>query len=86
MKPIALAAPAVALALLAACSPAPEPGPQPPLVSETLASAAPAPTPVLDEQPAGARAPDDATPRRRGGGAFGIGIRPTGSTATGITP
>jgi hypothetical protein len=26
------------------------------------------------------------TPHRRGGGAFGVGIRPTGSSANGISP
>ena len=80
MKPIALPPPAVALAVLAACSPAPEPAPQPPLVQRDAGQRAG----TARRRPADG--PRDAAPPRRGGGAFGIGIRPTGSTATGITP
>jgi hypothetical protein len=88
MKPLRLAtAGAAALALLAACMPAQQPAaPAPTGRLEALAGATPAPPPSsADHHPA---APVDAadTPPRRGGGAFGIGIRPTGSNGTGITP
>jgi hypothetical protein len=48
-------------------------------------------TPVSASAPAAAADDDglvlaDRAPRKRGGGAFGVGIRPTGSTANGITP
>ncbi|WP_280156276.1 hypothetical protein [Piscinibacter sp. XHJ-5] len=63
------------LAWLAGCSPLPEPAVQAPLSSEAVAQAAAAPAEAPDQAPLPAR-----------GGAFGIGIRPTGSGATGITP
>ena len=56
----------------------------------------PAPATAVGAQPPVAAASAVATedtlvavenaPRKRGGGAFGVGIRPTGSTANGITP
>ena len=82
MTPLHIAtAGAALLALLAGCMPAPQPAA--PAATETLASATPAPA-IADDPPA--TPIEDAAPRRGGGGAFGIGIRPTGSTPTGITP
>ncbi len=79
---------AAAFALLAGCDgTAPNAGATQPIAAppatvlpdskaaETVASA----DPQRDEAP-------DAPKRRRGGGAFGVGIRPTGSSANGITP
>jgi hypothetical protein len=90
MKPLRLAtAGAAALALLAACMPSRQPAaPAPTARLEALAGATPAPPPAsADHHPAApADVADTSGPPRRGGGAFGIGIRPTGSNATGITP
>jgi hypothetical protein len=92
MTPSCLAsfAGAAALVLLAACGRQPEP-PAAILVPVTQAVpretlVAPGPDQTLAQ--AATAEPDAvaAPPRKRGGGAFGIGIRPTGSSASGITP
>ncbi|HEX6707235.1 MAG TPA: hypothetical protein VF169_20930 [Albitalea sp.] len=73
--------PALAMATVALAACAPRPAPEPAAPVQTLASSATEPMPLP------AAADDSATaPRAHQGGAFGVGIRPTGSRAQGITP